>query len=69
VSGNPSFLDGIQQKPIVTGASNWGHNHQPRIDRSALNGKTPSEVSRIAETNERTWERLIKKSARNARKL
>lgn len=36
---------------------------------TALNGKTPSEVSRVAETNERTWETLIKKSARNLRKL
>jgi hypothetical protein len=36
---------------------------------TALNGKTPSEVSRIAETNERTWESLIEKSAMNARKL
>jgi putative transposase len=35
----------------------------------ALNGQTPSEVSNIAETNERSWKSLIKKSARNVRKL
>jgi transposase InsO family protein len=35
----------------------------------ALNGKTPSEVSKIAEPNERTWKSLIQKSAKHARKL
>jgi transposase-like protein len=33
---------------------------------TALNGKTPSEISRITEPNERTWESLIRKSAKKA---
>jgi hypothetical protein len=35
---------------------------------TALNGKTPSEISRIAESNERTWASLIRKSAKDARR-
>jgi hypothetical protein len=32
------------------------------VKRARLNGKTPSEVSKIAEPNDRTWESLIRKS-------
>jgi putative transposase len=36
---------------------------------TALNGKTPSEVSQVAEPNNRTWKNLIRASARHRRKL
>jgi len=35
----------------------------------ALNRKTPSEVSKIADPNERTWKSLIQKSAKYARRI